>query len=533
MGFSLEFEPPVNGRSHKTTVFVRDDARKVVTTDTVNMVSMQDRQKFYRRLSRLLGESEDAVTQKAEEGWSAAVNQHIAQRANQDANAQTACGQVDVEILDTCPDAIRRPLCLAAGHAYAVTWLHVQRAVTQTVNPKTGEVQTFDPPRMLSEVVLAVVRDDGQLFAEMPPQLPSARPLSDLGLDVKLPFQPPPDRCWSGAGVKHYLAGERPDAVSVFNRILHVVNHFMDFNRSLAPQHAMCELVACFTLATYLLDAFIVVGYLWPNGDKGSGKTNFLVVVCEVAYLRQVILAGGSFASLRDLADYAATLAFDDAEGVMDIKRYDADKRALLLAGNRRGATVTVKELAADKTWVTRHISTFCPRLFSAIRMPDDVLASRSITVPLVRSGDPAKAKAQPLDHATWPHDRQRLVDDLWALGLIFLPRLRKHDLEAARKARLSGRDLEPWRALLAIAHWLSEDHEYTGLFERMEELSMKYQEEHSDLEANDAVRVLVKALFEMIGAGENCDFAPKLLASKMHAIAVEEGLADETAAED
>jgi hypothetical protein len=40
-----------------------------------------------------------------------------------------------------------------------------------------------------------------------------------------------------------------------------------------------------------------------------------------MAYLGQLILAGGSFASLRDLADYGATLAFDDAENISDPNR--------------------------------------------------------------------------------------------------------------------------------------------------------------------------------------------------------------------
>src|SRR5437879_9488720 len=99
-------------------------------------------------------------------------------------------------------------------------------------------------------------------------------------------------------------------------------------------------------------------------------------------------------------------------------RKADPDKRALLLAGNRRGTTVTVKELAADKTGITRHVNTFCFRLFSAIRLPDDVLASRTITVPLVRSADAEKANADPMDFAVWPYARRALVDDLWAVGL-------------------------------------------------------------------------------------------------------------------
>ena len=51
----------------------------------------------------------------------------------------------------------------------------------------------------------------------------------------------------------------------------------------------------------------------------------------------------------------------------MDPRRTDPDKRTLLLAGNRRGATVAVKEPEGER-WVTRHVNTFSPRLFSAIR---------------------------------------------------------------------------------------------------------------------------------------------------------------------
>ena len=36
-----------------------------------------------------------------------------------------------------------------------------------------------------------------------------------------------------------------------------------------------------------------------------------------------VVLAGGTYATLRDMADYGATLAFDDCENIMDAKRVD------------------------------------------------------------------------------------------------------------------------------------------------------------------------------------------------------------------
>jgi hypothetical protein len=297
--------------------------------------------------------------------------------------------------------------------------------------------------------------------------------------------------------------------------------------------------LACFVVASYLLEAFNVVGYLWPNGDKGCGKTSLLHVVTEMAYLGQLLQAGGSYASLRDLADYGACLAFDDAEAVMDVQKGDPDKRTLLLAGNRRGATVTIKEPTNGRAWVTRYVNTFCPRAFSAIRLPDDVLASRTIIVPLVRSGDPQRAKANPADHATWPTDRRRLVDDLWAVGLSHLPRLREYDAKAAARSGLMGRVLDPWRPILAVALWLQEEHGVEGLFDRMEKLSVGYQGERSELEARDPTRLAIKALGQLVqvrrlaldaeengfpaGDGQTFEFTTETLTGLMNQIAIED----------
>ena len=149
-----------------------------------------------------------------------------------------------------------------------------------------------------------------------------------------------------------------------------------------------------------------------------------LLLVAELSYLGMAIQAGGSYATLRDMADYGATLAFDDAENLASPRRTDPDKRTLLLAGNRRGSYVTVKEPVGKGRWRTRYVNAFCPRLFSAIELPDSVLASRTIVLPLVRTTDRRKANAEPLDFNLWPHERQRLVDDLWAMATANLPGL-------------------------------------------------------------------------------------------------------------
>lgn len=270
-----------------------------------------------------------------------------------------------VELLDIAPAALRRPLALINGHAYAAIWPYVK--VTQTEKlQKDGKIVRFDPPIVKSERRLFVVRNDGKIFGDGS----GCELITPLGLEVYLPEIPPNDKLWSTAGIKSYQTGKRPDACDVFTRIGAIINRFIDFDRSLTSQETMSEMIACYVRSTWFLEAFNVVGYLWPNGDKGSGKTHLLTILAELSYLGQVILAGGSYASLRDLSDYGATLAFDDAEGLSDARRTDPDKRALLLAGNRRGSTVSVKEMSPDKNWRTRYVNAFFRDFFPRYDYP-------------------------------------------------------------------------------------------------------------------------------------------------------------------
>jgi hypothetical protein len=303
-------------------------------------------------------------------------------------------------------------------------------------------------------------------------------------------------------GVVAYRAGQRPEPKEVFARLIAVINRFIDFDQSLAGQAEMCEFIGCEILATWMLEAFTVIGYVWPTGEPGSGKTQLLNICTDLSYLGQTILAGSTYATLRDLADYGATLGFDDAERVFDPRTKDPDKRNLLLSGNRRGNTIALKEADPNGTWHIRQVNTFCPRLFTATRLPDAVLASRTIVVPLVRTLDEERANADPADYTVWPHHRDDLKDDLWALGLAYVREIppyvsapNPHPPPPTRDT-LSGRDLEPWRPILAIARWL-EAKGVSGIQGHMEKLASSYQGERPDFEDGNLGRLVVMALCE------------------------------------
>jgi hypothetical protein len=388
------------------------------------------------------------------------------------------------QILDETPLVMRKPLAIVGDHAYAAFWPHVK--VTMPADDDQDGQQTGALAKTSRQ--LCIVRSDGEIYGG------GRRPMSDLKFDVALKEIPLDDKLWSPKSAKAFGRKELVDPCEVFRQVVDVIDRFIDFDRSLADQRTMSELVACCILSTWFLDAFKVIGFLWPNGEPGSGKTQLLTLIAELGYLGQLILAGSSYASLRDLADYGATLCFDDAENVTDVKRTDPDKRTLLLAGNRRGNSATLKEPDGERGWRTRHVNTFCMRAFSATQLPDRVLGSRSIIIPLIRTANSYRANADPLEYSLWPHDRRTLLDSLWSMALANLTDLGAYEAHVNRTASLTGRNLEPWRAALAVAAWL-QDKGVNGLYERLSRLSVQYQSERQKVSTDDVVVILIRAI--------------------------------------
>jgi hypothetical protein len=374
-------------------------------------------------------------------------------------------------ILDAAPATLRRPLQLIGDQAYAATWVHLKGR---------------------EEPALVVVRGDGALFTDAP--IPHAKPWSALEVGAKIPY-PVGARLWRGAGLRAYLEGKRPEPKEVFNRLTQAIDHFMELSADPHDQKQAVEALAAYVMSTYFLDALPVMGYLWATGYSGTGKSRLIATVGAVSYLGYFVQVSSTLPTLRDLAEAGATLALDEAETVMNPKLIDPGKRDLLLSGNRRGSQIAVKEPIPGGGWRTRVVETFSARLFAAINPPDTTLASRAIVVPLVRAfsrnrGDPAKPE-------TWATDLQKLIDDLWALGLAYLPEVAKHVDSVSGRASLQGRDGEPWLGPLAVASWLEEH--MPGLFTRMDAWAVATQQDREDETEFDPRRYVLQALWNLV----------------------------------
>ena len=311
--------------------------------------------------------------------------------------------------------------------------------------------------------------------------------------------KPPDHLLWNVVGVTAYLHHTRPDPVNVFMQLVTVYDHFLDFSRSLDAQTQMCRLSACISLMTWFADAFTVLPYPWPNSPApGSGKTKWGHCWTGTSYLGYLTAASGSFAALRDLADLGATLLFDDAEVLADPQKADPDKQMLILAGNRKGVCIPVKEQGTDRRWHTRWLNAYCPRGFTSLRLPFQALQSRSIVIPLVASADHTRANRDPQNAHDWPVDQHQLVADLWALGLWLQREAADMWNTMSTETSVVGRDWERWRAIMTVAR-LFEQHGVADLTSDMVKIMSGYQEQKDDLEGTSRIVLVIRALMRLL----------------------------------
>ncbi len=384
------------------------------------------------------------------------------------------------------PHELTRPLDFHEGIAYATVPLRYKKTTYERVG-KDGTATPLARPesRWLTEA--HTVAFDGQrrlLFGPLAESIgvaENANPeaLEGLGVTIKADSVADTPMLWSPDGVKRFLAGATPDIAEVFGRIRTVLEHYMDFSPTYGEgvTYAASEtavMAALWVLGSYFLPASNVAGYLLTNGPSGSGKTKMLSLIASIAYLGTIQSASGSFASLKYLAQEGAALCFDDLENVQD-KTFDPDKRSIILAGNKRGVTITIMELDDDKRWRPRKYPVYCPKAFSSIRGFDSVLTSRTITIPLVRTAS-EKANRDEQEYEAWPHERRHLIDDLWAVGMFHLAEAESLYRDTTPES-LTGRDLDPWRLILAIARLL-DAHGGDGLYKRMLALALAKRDE-------------------------------------------------------
>ena len=407
-------------------------------------------------------------------------------------------------LADLLPDpldpVVSRPLTLHAGHAYAAAWPFFRPSPAST---GLAQPPGLAQPNPLPTRALVLVRDDGLL------SLPTT-PGDALVRLVTLPPLPA-DRLWTPDSLRAYCqGGHRPDPAAVFAALTAVFDTFLDFTGSLAPQAEVCEFLAAYVLATWFLPAFTDFPHLWIVGDTGAGKTRLLHLLARLSHLGLVLPPSAPLPALRDLAALGAALAVDNADGLfaslitqLGFRPGAATQRqALFLAGARRDILFPLRLRApGSAAYALTHLDVFGPRLFAAQQPPHLAATPRALLLPLLRSNDRARTRADPSDPAAWPVHPRALLNDLWALTLARLPELPAHVAAVTARTDLVGADFQTWYPLLAVGHWLAA-HGLPDLDPRLCALTAAYPQRLAQLapQPPDPTRLILHGLYAHAG---------------------------------
>ena len=140
------------------------------------------------------------------------------------------------------------------------------------------------------------------------------KPITEAPFMFALEGTPRPDSTLSAAAyIRYVMKGEPiPQPSYTFASVSDAIDSFVAFDGSFASQKDMSDFLACWVMSTYATPAFDTVGYIWPNAERGAGKTQCLKTLTALSFMGQSITSSSSFPSIRDEAAMGATVGFDD-----------------------------------------------------------------------------------------------------------------------------------------------------------------------------------------------------------------------------
>lgn len=211
------------------------------------------------------------------------------------------------------------------------------------------------------------------------------------GMIAKPPFD---DTIIKGSVKLPSAAWEADTEEQIIDEIIRYLNKYIVLSEE------WLELTAYYVLLTWVYDRFSVAPYIHVYGDSGSGKTNYMMKVCNICY-RGIIMGSVRAAALYRTVDlYKGTLGMDEQnwEG-----RQDEDSGRImdvLLNGYKRGLPVWVTN-TSKKDFLPQGFECYGPKILVSIKpFKKEALKNRCISINMTSSYllDPDKAKEEHSD---------------------------------------------------------------------------------------------------------------------------------------
>ena len=252
---------------------------------------------------------------------------------------------------------------------------------------------------------------------------------------------------WSVEGRRKWLQGDTPDAVSIFKNLTETINHYLEFPVEEAPGHLAT--LSLWTILTYAYPAWPAVPYIWVCGPPGSGKTRVFDIESQIIYRP---LASSNMTApclFRTLDAQGGTLLLDEAERLKERSPEAAEMRSILLSGYKVGGTAHRMEKSGE-SFRSVAFNVYGPKAIAGINDLTPALASRCICITMFKAGKNSPKPSRRIDK-----DSQKwiaLADDLHCFALTNGQRFVETAQEYISCEGISGRDMEVWQPIFALA---------------------------------------------------------------------------------
>ncbi len=297
---------------------------------------------------------------------------------------------------------------------------------------------------------------------------------------------------WRRESQNRWLEGETPSIDQVRDQLAELIASRVWFPPDL--EEPLSLLMACFVILTHLIGAVDVVPYLHVSGPKGSGKTQAVLgVFVELVYKPLPASDVSGPVIFRTLDGHGGTLIVDEAEQLNSQSDRAKDLTGILNAGHSKGYPARRCEREGDEI-VVREFDCFGPKVICGIADLPDTLASRCISLPMLRRPKDVKISPCKVDIA-------QLRDDLHALILTHAIELQTL-LRSPGDMGLDNRTRDLWLPLLRIAGWFDPDNSL-GLVNMLrtyaDEAVVTAEQDHG---VSDIDEILLLALHERVRTG-------------------------------
>jgi hypothetical protein len=265
---------------------------------------------------------------------------------------------------------------------------------------------------------------------------------------------------WDLGDVKKWLCEQsncKPN--EVYEKIVSAMKEYIDFTDE---RHYM--FVAVWIIGTYFHQIFRSYPFIYFGGLKKVGKTKTLRFIEMLAHNAVNSLSVSAPSLFRLCQGAASTLLIDETGYLSNRQRYE-ELRTLLYGRYKKGQTVQRVEKTETGRMYVQEYEVYGPTALANIEGLEDVLADRAIQIILLRT---LNKKINDSEIAPEDERWQEIRNSLYRLYLVHWREVsdiyRKFsdvsdvsDLVTLvyKGGLLSGRSLELWRPLFALAQWI------------------------------------------------------------------------------